>query len=74
MRIRDYLLSGKAIDLDEVLNYLDEVYKMIGLADRSSYMRDVVEGEAPTIIKVKLLLSGLSEDLADHLERKSKES
>ncbi len=71
-KIRENLLLGKTVDIDEAMDYLDEAYKMLGLADRSKYMRSVAEEEAPAIIKVKLLLSGLSEDIADYLERESR--
>ncbi len=70
--VRKNLLSGKVIDVNEVLDYLDEIYKTLGLADRSTYIRSILEEEVPTIIKVKLLLTGLSEDLADYLERESR--
>ncbi len=73
-RIRGDLTLDKRIDLNEVLDYLEEVYKMLGLSDRLISMREIMEEEVPAIIKVKLLLAGLSEDLADYLERESRKT
>ncbi len=73
-RVRVNLMLDERIDMNEVLDYLEEIYEMLRLTDRLISMRSILEEEAPTIVKVKLLLAGLSEDLADYLGRESRKT
>ncbi|MCD6348489.1 MAG: hypothetical protein J7L91_02570 [Candidatus Korarchaeota archaeon] len=69
--VREKVISGMPLNVEELWDLIEDIYSATEISDRPRFLMEVLNENAPQVTKVRLLLTILSDDLAEYLARKA---
>ncbi len=69
--VREKVISGMPLNVEELWDLIEDIYSAMEISDRPRFLMEVLNENAPQAAKVRLLLTILSDDLAEYLARKA---